>query len=76
MDLFFPPTRAVSLNDRMLCIQGKTDRKTDDGCRFYQEVSRQYLLPENVETDEIKSLLFTVDGVSVDFLLFPLGRNL
>lgn len=38
------------------------DVKSDDGGRFYQEVTRDYLLPESVKVDELKSLL-TDDGV-------------
>ena len=53
----------------MLSIQAKMDRKSDDGSRFYQEVHRDYLLPETLKIDELKSI-FTDDGVSL-WLLFP-----
>lgn len=54
----------VSLKDRMLSIQAKMDRKSDDGSRFYQEVCRDYLLPESIKIDELKSIL-TDDGVGL-----------
>ena len=47
----------------MLNINAKMDRTADDGSRFYQEVSREYLLPESLKLDELKSI-FTDDGVS------------
>ncbi len=51
----------------MLSIQAKMDRKSDDGGRFYQEVSRDYLLPETLKTEELKSI-FTDDGVIYTWL--------
>jgi hypothetical protein len=46
----------------MLNIHAKMDRKSDDGSRFYQEISREYLLPETLKIEELKSI-FTDDGV-------------
>lgn len=46
----------------MLSIQAKMDRKADDGSRFYQEIARDYLLPDTLKIDELKSIL-TDDGV-------------
>ena len=53
---------SVSLKDKMLNIHAKMDRKSDDGSRFYQEISREYLLPDTLKTEELKSI-FTDDGV-------------
>ena len=39
----------------MLNIHAKMDRKSDDGSRFYQEISREYLLPDTLKTEELKS---------------------
>lgn len=47
----------------MLSIQAKMDRKADDGSRIYQEICRDYLLPETLKIDELKSV-FTDDGVT------------
>ena len=38
------------------------ERKADDGSRFYQEISREYFLPEKMKVDELKSV-FNDDGV-------------
>lgn len=46
----------------MLNIHAKMERKSEDGSRFYQEVSREYLLPETLKVEELKSI-FTDDGV-------------
>lgn len=54
--------KIVSLKDRMLGINAKMDRKGYDGSRFYQEVTREYLLPETLKLDGLKST-FTDDGV-------------
>jgi len=48
----------------MLNIHAKMERKSDDGSRFYQEVSREYLLPETLKVDELKSV-FNDDGVCI-----------
>lgn len=52
----------VSLKDRVLSIQAKMDRKTDDGSRYFQEVTREYLLPETLKIDQLKSV-YGDDGV-------------
>lgn len=46
----------------MLNIHAKMERKSDDGSRFFQEVCREYLLPETLKVEELKSI-FTDDGV-------------
>jgi len=48
----------------MLNIHAKMERKSDDGSRFYQEISREYLLPETLKVDELKSV-FNDDGVCI-----------
>lgn len=53
----------------MLNIHAKMDRKSDDGSRFYQEISREYLLPETLKIEELKSI-FTDDGVIMDTTYF------
>lgn len=39
------------------------DRKSDDGSRYYQEVTREYLLPESLKIDDLKSI-YSDDGVT------------
>lgn len=46
---------AVSLNERMLTIHAKMEHKSDDGSRFYQETIRDYLLPEKLDIEGLKS---------------------
>ena len=43
-------------------ITGKTELKAEDGSRFYQETSLEYLLPEKLNVDALKSTLGE-DGV-------------
>nr|CAH0107097.1 unnamed protein product [Daphnia galeata] len=62
MSGFKPEEIKISLKDKMLNIHAKMDRKSDDGSRFYQEISREYLLPDTLKTEELKSI-FTDDGV-------------
>ncbi|XP_032785434.2 alpha-crystallin A chain [Daphnia magna] len=59
---FKPEDIKISLKDRMLNIHAKMERKSDDGSRFFQEVCREYLLPETLKVEELKSI-FTDDGV-------------
>ncbi len=47
------------------------DRKSDDGSRFYQQVTREYVLPESMKVEGLKSIL-TDDGVTLYFLLIKL----
>jgi HSP20 family molecular chaperone IbpA len=59
---FKPEDIKVSLKDRVLTIEAKMEQKSEDGSRLYQEVSKMYNLPDNVELENLKSLL-TNDGV-------------
>jgi HSP20 family molecular chaperone IbpA len=59
---FKPEDIKVSLKDRVLTIEAKMEQKSEDGSRLYQEVSKTYTLPDNVELENLKSLL-TNDGV-------------
>jgi HSP20 family molecular chaperone IbpA len=59
---FKPEDIKVSLKDRVLTIDAKMEQKSEDGSRLYQEVSKTYTLPDNVELENLKSLL-TNDGV-------------
>ena len=59
---FFFSLFLVSLKDRVLSIQAKMDRKTEDGSRYFQEVTREYLLPESLKIDQLKSV-YGDDGV-------------
>ena len=34
-----------------------------DGSRFYQELSRKFTLPEDVDVDSLKSLYSAADGI-------------
>ncbi|XP_059482619.1 heat shock protein hsp-16.2-like [Neocloeon triangulifer] len=54
---FKPEDIKVSLKDRVLTIDAKMEKKSEDGSRFYQEMSRLYTLPESVEVSNLKSLL-------------------
>ncbi|CAG7730719.1 unnamed protein product [Allacma fusca] len=60
---FSPENVKISLKDRVMTIEAKTEEKSEDGNRrVYQEVSRQFTLPENVDLKEVKSIL-TPEGV-------------
>jgi len=60
---FRPENVKVSVKDRVMTVEAKVEEKSEDGKRrFYQEVSRQFTLPENVDLKEVKSLL-TPEGV-------------
>lgn len=47
----------MSLKNRLLTIHAKGEKKSEDGSRFYQEISREYLLPEKLKLEELRSLL-------------------
>jgi HSP20 family molecular chaperone IbpA len=60
---FDPENVKVSLKDRVLSIEAKGEYKSEDGhVRVYQEVQRQFTLPEGVDTKELKSIL-TPEGI-------------
>nr|ABD19712.1 small heat shock protein ArHsp21 [Artemia franciscana] len=58
---FKPEDVKIDLMDRNLRVTGKCEQKTSDGCRMYHETQREYLLPENVNLNELKSA-FTDSG--------------
>lgn len=60
---FKPEDIKLALKDRLLTVEAKMEQKSEDGgTRFYQEMSRAYTIPENVDITNLKSLL-TSDGV-------------
>jgi len=60
---FVPENIKVTLKDRVLTIEAKYDHSSEDGkSRVYQEFSRQFTLPENINPSEVKSM-FTPDGI-------------
>ena len=49
---------AVSLKGHLLAVEAKMEQKSDDGQRrFYQEVCREYLLPDKLELRNLTSIL-------------------
>lgn len=62
----------VSVKGRVLTVQAKLDRKCDDGSRYFQEVAREYVLPESLQPDALKSIL-NDDGVTFSF--YPVYTN-
>ena len=60
---FDPENVKVSLKDRMLSIEAKGEYKSEDGStRVYQEIRRQFTLPDNVDVKELKSVM-SPDGI-------------
>ncbi|GLH08826.1 hypothetical protein R5R35_004113 [Gryllus longicercus] len=59
---FKPEEINVAVKDKVLTIRAKMERSSEDGGKFYQEVSREITLPENIKSGELKSFLNN-DGV-------------
>jgi len=60
---FNPENVKMSLKDRLLTVEGKREHKSEDGnYRFYEEVSRDFTIPENVDVKELKSV-FAPNGI-------------
>lgn len=60
---FDPENVKVSLKDRVLSIEAKGEYKSEDGStRVYQEIRRQFTLPDNVDVKELKSVM-SPDGI-------------
>jgi HSP20 family molecular chaperone IbpA len=60
---FSPENVKVSLKDRLMTVEAKQEQKSDDGnTRLYQEVSRVFTLPDEVDAKDVKSVL-NPDGV-------------
>jgi len=52
----------------MLSIHGKMNRTSNDGSHFYQEIFREYSLPETLKLEKLTSNL-SDDGVTHFFLI-------
>lgn len=59
---FKPEDVKVTLKDKMVTIEAKMEQKSEDGSRLYQEITRQYTLPDNVEAEQMKSL-YSNEGI-------------
>ncbi|XP_063233202.1 heat shock protein beta-1-like [Bacillus rossius redtenbacheri] len=57
-----PEEISVSLKDRHLSIEAKMERSSEDGSKFFQAVKREFTLPDNIETDSLKSYV-NHDGI-------------
>ena len=62
MDGFKPEEITISLKENTLTVEGKTNRKMDDGSRFQQECTREMTLPDDVDVTSLKSFL-GADGI-------------
>ncbi|CAG7719130.1 unnamed protein product [Allacma fusca] len=55
---FKPEDVKISLKDRLLTIEAKGEVVSEDGSsRVYQEISRRFTLPDNIDVKELKSVL-------------------
>jgi len=60
---FTPENLKVSVKDGVVTVHGKKEQKSEDGNSvFYQEVTRKFTLPSNLDSKAVKSAL-TSDGV-------------
>jgi len=60
---FAPEDVKVSMKNGIVSINAKKEKTSEDGnSRFYQEVTRKFTLPSNVDVKQIKSAL-TPDGI-------------
>ncbi|TRY63741.1 hypothetical protein TCAL_04918 [Tigriopus californicus] len=59
---FKPEDVKINLQERSLQIEAKLEQKDEDGSRHYQEITRCYTIPENVDIDHLKSVL-KADGI-------------
>lgn len=62
MDGFKPEEITISLKENTITVEGKMDRKMDDGSRFQQECTREMTLPDDVDATSLKSFL-GADGI-------------
>ncbi|CAG7717705.1 unnamed protein product [Allacma fusca] len=69
---FKPEDVKVSVKDGVVTIHGKKESKSEDGnSHFYQEVTRKFTFPANLDMKKINSSL-TPDGVlKIEALLPP-----
>jgi len=55
---FAPEDLKVNLKDGVVTVHGKKEQNSEDGnSRFYQEVTRKFTLPSNLEMNQVKSSL-------------------
>ncbi|XP_063232261.1 heat shock protein beta-1-like [Bacillus rossius redtenbacheri] len=57
-----PEEISISLKDGVLSVRAQMERSAEDGSKFYQEVKREFTLPDNIEQRSLKSFL-SRDGV-------------
>jgi len=62
MNGFKPEEITISLKENTLTVEGKMDRKMDDGSKFQQESTREMTLPDDVDVSSLKSFL-GADGI-------------
>lgn len=62
MDGFKPEEITITIKENTLTVEGKMDRKMDDGSRFQQECTREMTLPDDVDATSLKSFL-GADGI-------------
>jgi HSP20 family molecular chaperone IbpA len=58
---YLPENIKISLKENVLMVEAKREQKSEDS-RFYEEVSRKFTLPENVDLKEVKSV-FAPNGI-------------
>lgn len=58
-----PEDVKVTLKDRVVTVDAKLEEIGSDGSRLYQETSRKFTLPEEVDIESLKSLFSTEDGI-------------
>ena len=46
-----------------MTVDAKLEEIGSDGSRLYQETSRKFTLPEDVDVEKLKSLFSTEDGI-------------
>jgi HSP20 family molecular chaperone IbpA len=61
MEGFKPEEITISLKGNTLTVEGKMDRKMDDGSKYQQEITREMTLPDDVDETSLKSM-FGADG--------------
>jgi len=58
-----PEDVKVTLKDQVMTVEAKREQKSEDGSsRVYQEFTRMFTFPENVQLEEVKST-WTPEGV-------------
>jgi HSP20 family molecular chaperone IbpA len=62
MEGFKPEEISISLKGNTVTVEGKMDRKMDDGSKFQQVSAREMTLPDDVDETSLKSFL-GADGI-------------